>query len=458
MTRIAALVLVSIGALVFLSGCSDPTEPEPKPEEIVNPDKPNANDRILSQVVIGDASKWNSLYEVARDNAGGYYFRGGYNNFYSVGRLTPSGTLSWFFRTSHTPTGVCVGPPAGVVPNGLVVAGKQDVDGDGDSDVGFVSLLTSGGSLVNQLVYSADASDVWLNSIAHVADSTFLILGGVRALAEEQPFVATIVMTSAGQIEKKHQTVINTLPGRFSDSAADPALPVGATWSFYVTSSQSDAPGAVHKISVAWPELEPWTVDWSREVSVPSVQASWVNDVCFFDGNLYVAGGIQDSDKTPQPSNGGYWTSAFVGSITSSGDPRWMKVVRVTQHSDVFHSVVASPQEVFAVGECAEFYRQDNAFGYGWISRLSASTGGVISNWVFGDDRYRSGFSDCILDGSTMRCGGWTQQEVSGGYQGWFCKLNVSPTLAESPLSLPAPVHAGDGAVREDRRARPGSD
>jgi hypothetical protein len=448
---LGALIIASCVVWLVFPGCSDPNEPKQKPAEIVNSDKPNSNARIVSQTTLGEASKWSYLSGITTDHAGGYYFRGGYNSYYTVGRLNASGNLSWFFRTSHSPTGVCAGPPVGIVSNGLIVAGKKDLDDDGESEIGFASLFSSGGSLINQLVYSADTSDVWLNSIVPVADSTFLVVGGVRALAVEHPFIATIVLTSAGQLEKKHQAIISTLPAcYFSDPAVDTSLAAGSSWSFYVTSSTSDGHDAVHKITVALPELAPWTVDWSFEVSVPSIQDSWVDDMCFFGGNLYVAGGIRDPDKTPLPSNGGYWTSGMAASITSAGGARWTKVVRVTKHSDVFRSVTASADGVYAVGDCAEFIQQDQQFGYGWISKLSESTGGVVSNSTFGDLKYRSGFRTGIVEGDVIHCGGWTQQEVGDVYRGWFCDVDISTSAAQSLSSVPARIGDHDQVIPED--------
>jgi hypothetical protein len=457
--RVSTLVFVIIVMCGLVPGCSEPTQPQPNPEDIVNPDKPNSNGRIVSQAVIGDASKWSYLWELTADHASGYYFRGGYNSSYCVGRLNASGNVSWFFRTSYSPVDVCAGPAGGVVSNALVVAGKQDVDNDGESEIGFVSLISSGGSLMDQLVYSADTSDVWLNSIVPVADSTFLVVGGVRALAMEQPFVATVVLISTGQLEKKHQAVIDVLPGRFFvDLAVDPSVPTSPNWSFYVTSGKVKANDAVHKITVALPDLDPWTINWSVEISVPSVEVSNVNDMCFFDGNLYVAGEFPDPAKTPPPSSGGYWPSAMLGSVTAAGTQRWITAVRLTQHTDAFNSVLASQDGVYGVGNCADFWQQDQAFGYGWISKRSSSSGDLISNWTLGDEKYQSGLDWGILDGSVIHCGGWTHREVSGNYNGWFCNVDISAAFGESPEILPAPIDDADRAVPEDRRSGPDSD
>jgi hypothetical protein len=443
------VVLVLVAAFGVLAGCSDPTEPEPKPEEIVNPDKPNANDRILSQVVIGDASKWTSLWEVARDNAAGYYFRGGYNSYRGGGRLSTTGTVTWHTRTTYSPRDICVTGPAASVPNALIMVGGYDTDGDDAMDIAYVSLVSSSGTLVNQLVYSSDTLDMWLTSIVPVSDSTFVAIGGSKNSAGTYPFLVMAKLAPSGQLEKQGDVIIDSLPGLyFGYAAMDPDESSESQLVVYVNSGPDVA--AVHKLSLPLPALAPSTVEWTREITVPAVVKWWVNGLRFFDGNLYWVGSADDPAKDPRPSTGGYWRSGAVGSFTSAGTPRWVSLAKTTGHSDGLYSMVAAGGSLYAIGYCGSFSQQDQQLSYGWICKMAADTGTPLTHMTFGDHSYSSGLNDGIIEGNTMHCVGWTHQEVSGAYQGWFCKVNVSPTLAESPVSLPAPVHASDRAVPED--------
>jgi len=445
-----AFLLAGFVAFSLFSGCSDTTEPEPEPdpEDLVNPDKPNSNVRIVSEAVIGDAGKWSTLWEVDNHEADGYLFRGGYNNYYGVGRLTGVGDVPWFYRTGYSPGDVCALSQTSVVPNGVLTIGPQDTDGDGENELGYISLVSPSGSLLDQLVYSADTADVRVNSIVHVADSTFLATGGVRVLAVEYPFVATVALNSAGQLEKRQQSVIHTLPGRyFSRPVLDPSLPVGSEWSFFVASRSPAGAYAVHKVTVAWPSLTPVTIEWSRDITVVGALNPWMYALRFFDGDLYWVGGADDPAKEPRPTGGGYWDSAVAGSITSTGQPRWATLVKTTGHTEGFYQFVANAGSIYAMGSCAEFDQKGQDFGYGWICQMTTTTGSVVSSMTFGNPGYSSGFNDGILDGSTIHCVGWTRGEVGGVYQGWFCEVDISSAFFGGLSAAPARVEASDGEI-----------
>ena len=121
---LGALIVASCIVCLFFPGCSDPNEPKQKPEDIVNPDKPNSNARIISHTTIGEASKWSLLSEIAKSNTGGYYFRGGYNSQYVGGRLSAGGSVTWHCRTHYWPRDLYTTAQTAVVPNALIVVGS----------------------------------------------------------------------------------------------------------------------------------------------------------------------------------------------------------------------------------------------------------------------------------------------------------------------------------------------
>jgi hypothetical protein len=204
----------------------------------------------------GDAGKWTSLYEIGDDGANGYCFRGGYNSYYSVGRLEKTGEVPSFYRTGHTPRDVRAlsEPPA--IAGALLTVGAKDVDGDGGSDVAYVSLVSPGGNLLDQQVYSADTSDVSLYSVAFVSDSAFVAMGGLTTTTATYPFIASFVVTGGGEIQKKDQVIVTDLPQRwFIYAETDNAQTAGPDSTFFAaTRSETDA-YAIHKITLPWPSL-----------------------------------------------------------------------------------------------------------------------------------------------------------------------------------------------------------
>ena len=453
-----ALLLVGFVAFPFFTGCSDPNEPEQKPEEIVNSDKPNSNTRVLLQTAIGEGNTWSTIWRLVPDNLGGNYFRGGYNSNDGVGRVNGDGSLAWFSRAGRYAVDLCALSATASVPNGLVVAAKQDVDNVGGSDVGYVSLFSPGGSLLNELVYSADTCDVWLNSIVPISDSTFVVVGGWSALDVEHPFVATVELTPSGLLEKGNQVIIDSiLQRRFGTAVTDASQITPSEVSFYALSSGTDARSTlVHKISLSLPTLSPWTVDWSREVTADPAHKSSLGDVCFFENNLYVTGRCDNPSKQPVPSDGGYWQSGLIASLTLAGDIRWIGSVSPSSEHDAFYEVAATPGGLYAIGFCSVFSQSDQYFGYGLISKMASATFNVISNMSFGKDSYQSGFHDGFVTGGVIRCGGWTMEEgANSSNRAWYCVINAltSRSMAASSLG-PRPGDAGesDGTIADGHR------
>jgi hypothetical protein len=454
--RIGSLAAMIIVLSCLVLGCTDPTdstETQTNPEDIVNTDKPNSNERIVSEVVIGDEGEWSSLWEITEESAGGYYYRGGVNSRYGGGRLDATGDHVWHCRTPYSPRGMCMAGPATALPNALIMAGGYDTNDDDKRDVGQASLVTPSGTLVNLLVYTSDTSRIWFNSIVSLSDSTFIAVGGFEDPAETYyPFVAVFKLASSGQIEKQSEAVISSLPGMyFVYSALDPEESSDSETVLYVNSRPDIE--ALHRISLPLPDLTPSTVEWTREITVPSATGWEVNHISFFGGNLYWAGSAEDPAKDPPPSDGGYWRSGAAGSYTSAGLLRWVKLIRLTGHSDKLYEIVAHGDTLYAVGQCGNYGQEGQQFGYGWICRIDAATGTPISNMTFGDPKNSSGFNSGIHDGSVMHCVGWTHQEVGGVYQGWYCTVDIVAALMES-LAIPsAPICDADRAMPGDHRS-----
>jgi hypothetical protein len=420
-----ALPLVVFAVFSFPTGCSDPTEPEPEPEEVVNPDKPNANSRILLQKTLGDAGKWSNLWELAGDNAGGYYYRGGMNSFRSAGRVNAQGEAAWHTRTTYGPRDIFTTSPTAVVPNSPIVSGAHDSDGDGSDDTAYLSLFSPAGTLLSQLAYSADTAGVWLNAIVPLTDSTFITVGGAKTATTTYPLVVVFKLASSGELEKQRDIFLTSFPGHyFGYAVRDPDEDTTAGVTLFVNSGPDVA--AVHQLNVALPDLDPVTVEWTREIVFTTAADPSIGDLRFFDGNLYVVGHADDTTKEP-PSGGGFWDSGFAASLTLAGDIRWSRVVRVTDHSENLYAVVPTSDALYAVGSAGAYEQSDQRFGYGWISKLSTSTGEVLANVTFGNEKYQSAFNDGIIAGDVLRCCGWTRQETSAAdYRAWFCAISVS--------------------------------
>ena len=468
--RIGILIVMIFAAGAIVAGCSDNTVEGPDDEdEVLNPDKPNANDLVVSQTTLGDTEKGSYITYLIPDPSGGYYFAGRYDSDLGVGRLSTHAALYWFTETGLSVRDVCMLSPSAVVSSGVIAVGGIDTDGDDESEMGYVSLYGSNGNFIDQVIFSSGTSDVWLNSVAAVSDSAFLVAGGETGTGAITPFIGIVGLASSGLLEERYTCAIEAIPDRlFRNVVIDPSEPLTDKITFYALSdgmsSQSELRTiTVYRLSAAYPELTSCTLEWSKEIIVTAGMGTYAYNGCglrFFQGNLYLVGLADDPAKQPAPSNGGYWKIGMAASLTPAGDLRWLTSVALTGHDEAFAAMAIGSDALYAVGHAASFFRSDNRFGYGLVTEIALETGEVISNMTIGEDTYRSLLYGAVLSGNTITCGGYTGYELTGGgYVAWFCEIDVSNPPAAPLLSSESEAAAGDGATMVldgDRKARTG--
>jgi hypothetical protein len=447
MTLLAVLLL--IGSLV---GCAKHTT-APAPSSNVNPDPPNANARIQVQSTFGDPAKWSAIYDMTAPTAVGPAFHGWHDDEAIVGRLGASGSLQWSARLPYILMGIVSLSHSAPVPDGVLVVGKDDTDGDGLSEVGYAWLLSASGTMKDVETFATDTSDVWINGVAAVSDSEFVVVGGERTTIRSNPYLALLVVTADGHLERRSQLVVTSMSNRLlSEVAIDPAGPSGGSLGLFVASGVDvgvDQAISLQRIAVDYPTLSSATVAWSREIAGAG-PSCWVNDLKLFGDRILVCGGTQDGTKS-QPGNGGYWDSGVAAALTLTGDVVWSKFLRATEHSDELFTIVPTQTTWFFAGDCARFTvgETHEVFGYGWIEKLGTATGDELGLLMVGNATYASGFGTAYEQGGRLYCGGWTQNEFDGGgNRAWFAGIDVSGTPAPA---LAAVQHATGpiGAARQ---------
>lgn len=446
--QLFGLLLGVLGAWLSLGCSSNKGTTAPTPS--VNGDKPNANTRVTTQSFLGDASKRTQFWTVQRADDGSYAFWGQLDGPAGVGALNTTGSLRWFKVPNYSARAIQVLPASSVVPHGLLVIGAQDTDSDGSLNVGWASLYAHDGSLLSQVLMSSATSQVWFSDVYPINDSAFVACGGeTQGGGISHPLVAILKLRPPGLCVIEARVSVSTIVGVFNDITVLPATPGELTFS---TTSRNGDTRSLHGLRAPWPAFDPVTVDWSVGVVPPSGQ-TWAGlyDLGQSAGNLYVTGEVNDTGKTPAPSNGGSWISGLVASYTGAGTPRWVKTIAVTKHSDRLHAIAFAPDAVYAVGDAATFFRGDPAdeFGYGLISKLDPNTGEVLANFTVGDDTYSAGFWSAQWTAGGMICGGWSDFEVSGGpFVGWLTTVNTSGTsVTESPVPMGSGGSAGRGGM-----------
>jgi len=292
MRRLLLVLVLGAG----ITGCAaddKPTAPKTSSERL-NSDKPNANDRITAQAMFGEVGKGTWVGDMRCADDASYGFTGVLNSASGVGALSAAGSVGWFQRVNYETRDVLALSSATIVPRGLVVAGAHDTDGDGNSEVGYASLYSSSGSLLSLLLVSSTDSDVWLNGIVPVDDSTLVACGGERRPGVEHPRLTLVHLRAPGQLELGQAATLQDLPGRFLDIVALPSSPGELA---LATVSANGAARSLHGLRATWPGLDPVTVEWSREIA--SIGEVTLNDLQQAGGNLYLAGSVRDNRKPP---------------------------------------------------------------------------------------------------------------------------------------------------------------
>src|ERR1044072_6285140 len=122
---IHAGVRLSYAAVVcaVLAGCSKDNPTAPKETERTNDIKPNANARLMSQTVFGDADKYSVVRHLELADDGSLCFTGYNNSLLGAGVMSASGAVRWFQHMSYDPRDVRSLPATASVAPRVVVRG-----------------------------------------------------------------------------------------------------------------------------------------------------------------------------------------------------------------------------------------------------------------------------------------------------------------------------------------------
>jgi hypothetical protein len=428
-----AFVWVSLLAAVTL-GCSDDDAVRPVNAD-VNPIKPNSNQRIVDQTMPGALDSQTSLRILKPDGSGGFHFVGLLDSQSGAGRLDASGELSWFEGTDYATRDIHVLSQNQPMSGHALVVGAWDIDVDGESEVGYVSLIGSRG-VIDEVSYNSDSSDVWLNSVVPISDATFVVVGGERTRERQNPFVARIVITPQGKIVKQDQLVLLSIAGRYFDNVVTeyPSLSPGNSDLVFYALSDDGRRGSpiiptvsVHKVRAALSDLSS-TVEWSVNLSFKPPLGTYAgtgDHMALLADGLYIVGDA-DSEKKPSPPDGGLWKDGLTASVSLAGDLRWLHRVQLTSYNDQFFGAYVTPAAFYAVGASAAFNQSGRMFGYGSLSKFALTDGEASWNMTFGDHAYASGYSGVFVSGGTACCAGWTHwDEEEGRFVGWFAQIDM---------------------------------
>lgn len=440
--------------MISLQSCKkEATAPESEtPQEEVNPNKPNANQLILSQKISGDSTKGSTIYEIIDAVDGGFFFTGRMNSYNVVGKLNQLGNELWTRRTVYWARDIFRIPEnTGQITNALLTVGGFDSNVDGDVDEGKV-LLCNGtdGAVMGELTLHSTDHDVWLNTVAISSKSVdscqFVGFGAAKVLGIYYPWAVRFSIMSNGTIMKREESTFSSLPWiSFSAAVEDLTL---LPQSYFVKGERYLNDSIVTNVVVLGLS-DTLGVLWSQDiVHRPGFRTeTYTGDgIILSDGNIIVVGRTE-IEKEKNPSSG-YWDAGLVASIGKLGQVNWIKAFTLTAYDEDYVDCFVIGNAVWITGVTSDFLyiQSKRTFGYGLLSKIDVTTGGILSNMSFGNDKYKSGFNSVVVSGNRSYCVGRTNCRVSGeGYQSWFAEIDISNPL---PASQKPIVSEKVGTVR----------
>lgn len=437
---------IMLGAALIFSCKQQVGEPEQPgvPEEALNPDKPNANHLIRTQATGGDSTKSSSIYEMIDAGDGGFYFLGVIDGYRVIGKFDLQGQVVWSRRESVIRAILRIPDATGVLASALVAVGYNTVSADRSE--AKVLLVGSDGTRITEEIFQDTTKGMWFNGFTLVSASTsgyeFVAAGGFdyRSDWPYYPYAARFIIGSDGTITKGQEQFLTSIVGaRFLGLVSDTS---SGTRDVFAAGHLA-LNDSTHANIFAARLSDSLTVVWNTDIIPPGglKAEGYVGPLAFANGRLIITGEVE-SDKTPQPSGGGYWHSGFVAALGVGGEILWTKTVTISQHSDHFFGETMSDGYLYAVGKSCAYViasTREN-FGYGWLMKMDPVTGNVVWNMHVGSDRYYSGFNTVVVRGDRAYCAGWTldEKDDSGGNRYWFAALDITnppSTLSRASVS-----------------------
>ncbi len=449
-------ILAAFGFLSMGDGCKTPTEDSADvtvDTENLNPNSPNANHLITQQRLIGDSDKGTSIWAIIDSGDGGFFFRGYYNNKYAVGKLDASGQEIWVARSKYRPSDIAPLPDlSGELNNSLLSTGSFDSDLDERDDIGYVSLFTSGGELIDELVFEKDSAEVRLRAIEISSATDTLVelvgVGGALVSGVYYPYLAVFTVANDGTMSKMEDKLFMDHPDMYFNELAIDGEGLSATC--YVRGGEYFE-GAGYGNQFVFRMTEEMGMAWDQDiVSQEGMQAwSFSGEGLVCSSNFLYTALNTDFDKDVDPVSGGFWDAGVVARLSTAGSVNWVRTIVLSQYSEQLFDCCLSEGTLYVAGSCSNFMKSNSKeeFGNALLLRIDPNTGNTEATLSFGDVHYHSEFNDVIVRGTQAFAVGYSKYDVQNGpYQGWFTVIDAKG----SPTSTAMATESMDSAATFD--------
>jgi hypothetical protein len=442
---IAACAIALAG--IVLSGCEDPSVYSP-----AEPQLPVSSERILNQVLIGNASAGTNIYDLYDNTKGSFLFNGFIDGVWSIGLIGKDCQLDWAVPMTNIPRYLCLVPSNTVgLVDAFVIVGGVDTDGDGASEQAFIQLMGANEQKLREIIIKKADSDVWLSSVAGIDGPHFVAAGGARQNGVQRLYLMTFDINADSTLSITNETMPEGTEHEISLTiVTDPSKATSNEFVCYLQSEELDESG--HDLNVAVRAIRgpkaggadfvpDWNVTLKQSNNLPwsSSRGSFV----LHDGTLYMAGSGEDKNK---PLNDGYWSAGFIAAVSTSGTVNWFKMVSLSSHSDSYKGVFVTDNALYAVGTYNGYYMTQTNLVYGLalVSIFDPATGDAVYHVGLGDKEYASDLNAVYVDGTKAFCAGFTKYyKINESSQGWFVEVKIDSLGASATAELPQILEDG---------------
>lgn len=378
--------------------------------ELVNPNLPTDNNIIDFQTTIGQADKSSSIFDMIASQDGNFFFRGNINNDEFVGKMNTNGDVIWKFLPNYNPRKIFINEDGN-----LLVISNRDKDNDGATDEVYLFLFDkNGGSPISQISWD-NFENIRLNGI-----SENIAVGRCQINGVIHPVVVEFSLNNNNILIKEDiHFYSNEVSHSFTDIKEEFVMGSKIIGSFDDVESVATYAGKL---------TSNYALDWFREIEIDNTFGTEPHDFLKVDNHLIICGQA-NIEEDQNPGGGGYWTAGFVASVSDNGTVEYAKLLNPSIKSDRLFSIFYHNNYVYTLGNhSGVFYtEEEKIFRNGWISKIVASTGDVISNKFIGNETYSTGLNTGIEINGKYYAGGFTEQTYDGTYyysKGWLIEFD----------------------------------
>ncbi len=373
------------------------------------------------------------------------YYSGIKDGNYVIGELNLNGSIIWEKITNFMVNDFCFYTNDYTNQNYIILVGN-----DNNYITGIIAIYDKSGNFISDKVWN-NYSTVFFNAVStSTLPNAFIplfVAAGGAGNTTICPYITNFYISETGQIIKefpdytfsKHDELLTEYPnfrfGQLIQTSCinyDKRIRNHVTYSALMYYKQG---GEIKYFSVAKFGLKIYT-----QYSWFDGEILWMTDIknddtnlCTIRGNIYLHNdnvyvvGKSDGEKIENSEND-YWYNCIAAKISDAGELLWKKEYNISNYSDGFTDCIYSDNYLYAVGFVANYCNNDtNNFSYGLISKISSSTGNLISEKLIGNNTYGSGLNTLLLHNEKLYLGGYTkgkQCNENSTFQSWFVEFN----------------------------------